>query len=291
MKHFRLFLLISIVTSISYSQFDKPVLQFGIGIVQPFDDLKGNYYRYDNSYNIPLLAPDTNLFSNNYGAKTGLYFYGKGKINFDKYNIFRAMASIGFNTFNTFEPSQSGDIGVNVNGTIYPSSATYNYTFNVFTVGIGLEIAPFAFTNVFSPYFGANMTFNAMNAKLSRTEGFNDSVTFNASAFRIGFNIDCGLEAKFSKIIGAVLGVKYDLGNLLLKNVSSGIADRYSWGNTNASLNDEQGTYFSGLQSPIDPPPYYGLVNSKRKVLDWGTIYLGINIYFPTNSNKTPQKK
>jgi hypothetical protein len=299
MKFIKLFILFFIFTSVTYSQFDKPVLQFGLGLVEPFDDLKGTYYSttyysVHNNVIIPLLAPDTGLFASNYGAKTGLYFYGKGKINFDKYNIFRAMASISFSTFNTFQPSQNGNIGVRAfnDSTILPTSVSYNYTFNVFSIGIGLEVAPFAFTNVFSPFFGGTMTFNSMSAKLSRNEGFNDSVTFNASAFRIGFSLDAGIEAKFSKMFGMVLGIKYDLGNVLLKSTSSGIADRHQWGSTNASLNDDQGQYFSDLQSYLDPPSYYGLVNSKKKNINWGTIYLGVNIYFNTEKNKnTPPKK
>ena len=298
MKKLIPFLFLFIATSITYSQFNKPVLQFGIGLVEPFDDLKGNYlgtqfYTF-NGVTYQLSAPDTGLFSSNYGAKTGLYFYGKGKINFDKYNIFRAVASLSFSTFNVFEPTKSGNIGVRINNdsTIIPSTANYNYSFNVFSVGIGLEIAPFAFTNVFSPFFGGMMTFNSMSTKLSRTENFNDSVTFNSSAFRIGFTLDAGIEAKFSKMIGMVLGIKYDLGNVLLKNTSGGIADRYAWGNTNAPFNDDGGYYYSAIQSPLDPPSYYGLVNGKKKNINWGTIYLGVNIYFDTDkkSNQPPKK-
>jgi hypothetical protein len=136
------------------------------------------------------------------------------------------------------------------------------------------------------------MTFNSLTAKLSRTENFNDSITFNAAAFRIGFTFDAGIEAKFSKMFGMVLGIKYDLGNVLLKNTASSISDRYQWGSTNASLNDDEGQFLSALQSPLDPPAYYGLVNSKKKNINWGTIYLGVNIYFASGSkSKTPPKK
>ena len=290
MRLIKLFLFIILFTSISYSQFDKPVVQLGLGLAEPFDDLKGTYYgtTYDNGY--ALLAPDTGLYSSNYGAKTGVYFYGKGKINFDKYNIFRAMASISYTGFNTFEPTKSGFIEVRTQSQTFLSNANYNYSFNAFSVGIGLEVAPTAFTNVFSPYFSGTMTFNALSTKLSRTENFNDSVTFNSSGFRIGFTLDAGIEAKFSKMFGMVLGIKYDLGNVLLKNTSTSVADRHQWGSTNASLNDDAGQFLSDLQSPVDPPWYYGIVNAKKKNINWGTIYLGVNIYFPTGVNKTPKK-
>jgi hypothetical protein len=281
-----------ILTSGLYSQFDKPVLQLGIGLVEPFDDLKGTYYRNVDTLGLPLMGPNTDLYSNNYGAKTGLYFFGKGKINFDKYNIFRAVGSISFSTFNTFESSKNGNIArvvhIDTNTYIYPVGTTFNYTFNAFSISLGLEVAPSAFTNIFSPFFGANIVFNSFSSKLSRTGNGIDTITFSNSGFRIGFNFDAGIEAKFTKNIGMVLGVKYDLGNVLLKNTYSGIADAYDWGSTNASLNDDEGQYFTSIQNPLLSSDLY-LVNAKKKSINWGTIYLGINIYFDTH--KTTKKK
>ena len=165
---------------------------------------------------------------------------------------------------------------------------TFNYTFNSFSIAFGLEIAPFAFTNVFSPFFGANMSFNSFSSKLSRTGNGIDTISFSNSGFRIGFNFDAGIEAKFSKNIGMVLGVKYDLGNVLLKNTYSGITDAYDWGSSNASLNDEEGQYFTSIQNPLLSSDLY-LVNAKKKLINWGTIYIGVNIYFDTH--KTTKKK
>ena len=44
---FYLLALIIVLTSSLYSQFDKPVLQLGIGLVEPFDDLKGTFSLLD----------------------------------------------------------------------------------------------------------------------------------------------------------------------------------------------------------------------------------------------------
>ncbi len=284
-----------IFSSSSFSQFDKPVLQLGIGIAEPFSDLKGTYYRnvQVGSGGYFLLAPDTNFITNNYGAKTGLYFFGKGKINFDKYNITRAAASLSFTTLNTFEPTKRGAIGIrvlNINNqydTIL-SSAEFNYTFNNFSFGLGLEVSPLAFTNVFSPYFGANITFNTFNATLSRTENRIDTNRISFTEFRIGANFDAGIEAKFTKMFGMVLGIKFDLGNLLLRSTSSGLADRLEWGKSNAFLNDEEGYFFSSMYSPVVSSDVK-LYSSKNKNINWGTIYLGLNIYFDTH--KATKKK
>jgi hypothetical protein len=284
-------ILFLIFSNCLFAQFNKPILQLGIGIAEPFDDMKGTYYRNVTLNGIPLIAPDINLFSNNYGAKTGLYFFGKGKINFDKYNIFRAVGSISFNTFNAFESSKNGNteriVHIDTNVYVVPVSTTFNYYFNTFSFALGLELAPFAFTNVFSPFFGANMSFNAFSSKLSRTGNGIDTISFSTSGFRIGFNFDAGIEAKLSKNIGMVLGIKYDLGNVLLKNTSGGIAEAYDWGKTNASMNDEEGQYFTSIQSPLISSDLY-LVNAKKKNINWGTIYLGVNIYFDTG--KTAKK-
>lgn len=292
-KSFYFFILFLMFSPNIFSQFDKPSVQIGIGLVEPSSDLKGTYYRnlYDNG--LPLIAPDTNLFSNNYGAKTGLYFYGKGKINFDKYNIFRAVGSVSFNTFNTFEPVKNGNlervVHIDTNTYIYPVPVTFNYNFNTFSFGIGLEIAPLAFTNVFSPYFAANMAFNAFSTKLSRTGNGIDTISFSSAGFRIGFNFDAGIEAKVSKNIGVVLGIKYDLGNVLLKNTASSVTDAYDWGSSNASLNDEEGRYFTSIQNPRLSSDLY-LVNAKKKDINWGTLYLGVNIYFDKTKKKTTKK-
>lgn len=292
MKLLKFLILLLAFTSVSYSQFDKPIIQFGIGIIEPFGDSKGTYYK-----NLPLgqttvLGIDSNFMRNNYGLKTGLYFFGKGKFNFDKYSITRGVVFAGFNTFNTFEPSKSGNIGVtviNINNqydTVL-TSVNYSYTFNAFSFGLGLELAPTAFTSKFSPYFGANISFNAFNGKLSRTENRVDSVTLSFSDFRIGFDFDAGLEVKINKNFGLSLGVKFDLGNLLLKNTNGGIADAIEWGKSNASLNDEEGIFYSTLYEPV-------LTSTRREVagrkkdINWGTIYLAANIYL--NTGKTTKK-
>lgn len=85
------------------------------------------------------------LMTNNYGGKTGLNFFGKGKINFDKYSISRGVLSANYATFNTFESSQSGNIGVeviNINNQLDTLlvGITNNYTFSDFGLGLGRRL-------------------------------------------------------------------------------------------------------------------------------------------------------
>lgn len=301
MKNKLLFFFVSLtlffgITQLTYSQFNNPVLQIGVGITEPMGDMKGTYYQDNLFRNYNLFSVNNDFLTNNYGAKTGFTIFGKGKINFDKYNIFRGTASVGFSAFNIFEPTRTGMIGVviqNISGQFdtIPSSATFNYSLNNFQFGLGLEIAPTAFTNVFSPYFGANITFNSFTGKLSRTENTLDSTNFSFSEFRIGASLDAGIEAKLSKIFGLSLGVKFDLGNILLKKTSGDISSRQSWGQTGSFLNDDDGTFFSNLYTTTDPASPYRQYVSKKKNINWGTIYLAANIYLGQIKSKTAPKK
>jgi len=295
MKISKFFLLLITFTSITFSQFNKPLLQIGIGIAEPFGDMKGTYYRYITlpTTGFQYIAADTNLFSNNYGAKTGLTFYGLGKINFDKYSLTRGVLGISFSTFNAFEPKKNGNIGKlfqNPNtGQIdtVPVGANFSYTFNTFSFSLGLEVAPLSFTDKVSPYFGARFSLNGFNSKLSYTSNNIDTTVFSADDFRMGVVLDAGIEMKFSKKIGIVLGANYNLGNLLLKSTSSSINDNYEWGKTNASINDEEGQFWSSIYNPVINS-INKLYSSKQKNINWASFYLGVNIYF--NTGKTTKK-
>jgi len=298
MKLLKYLLLVLLFTSVSYSQFDKTILQVGIGIIEPMGSTsKGTYYQNYTLGSTNVLGVDSNFMRSNYGLKTGFSIFGKGKFNFDKYAITRGVLFASFNSFNTFEPSKSGNIGVqviNINNQLDTvlTSVNYSYTFSTFSFGLGIELAPTSFTSKVSPYFGANVAFNLMNGKLSRTENRVDSVTTSFSEFRIGVNFDAGIEFKINKQFGLALGVKYDLGNLLLKNTNSGVADAIEWGKSNGSLNDEEGTFYSSIYGPV-LSSIRREVRSEKKDINWGTIYLAANIYLdsPKKTSKTTKKK
>jgi hypothetical protein len=283
---------LSIFTSFSYAQFDKPVFQLGVGIVNPDMQLRGNDYinytdrfRYVNSilgvdttfilpYQIALV--DSSLFASNMGAKTGFYINGTAKINVDKYETFRLVGSLSFSAFNAFQSTKSGYIPVFTTSYIMQRPIDYDYSLNNFGIGIGIEVAPLAFTKVISPFFGANLTFNFINAKLSRTTGPNDSTSLSITDFRMGLNLNTGLEFRVNSQWGLVLGAKYDFGNLLFKNIDrSGLME---WGRTNASVNDEGGYYTANIYDPLGLP-YRSNVKSSSKALNWATFYIGVNFY------------
>jgi len=304
MKLLRYILFFLVVTSVSYSQFDKPVIQVGIGLAEPFDELKGSNYLMNGNYtynnvSFPLQLIDSNLYAKHYGAQTGFNIFGSIKINFDKYNIVRGVAFGSFTTFNTFQSRKFGNqIYVNPNNQadFFTAPQEYNYSFSAFSFGFGLELAPTSFTNVFSPFFGSNISFNILSSTLERSPNTYDTVRFSASGFRIGVNFNAGLEYKFSKMFGMALGIKYDLGNLLLKNsANASTSEFYEWGRNNGELNDEEGSFRSSLPNYLSNN-FPQLYQAQTKKINWGTIYIAANIYLdkpkPTKkeTKKTPKK-
>ena len=296
MKSIKLLILgLTLIAANTFSQFDKPILQFGFGISEPYDQLKGSSYLMSGNYkNYQLTLIDSNLYKEHYGGQTGFHVFGSIKINFDKYNIVRGVGFVAYNSFNSFQSRKNGNqvyVNPSDSNDYFFAPQEYNYTFSVFSFGLGLEIAPTSFTKVFSPFFGANMSFNSMNSSLERKPDSYDTVRFNAAGFRIGVNFNAGLEYKFSKMFGLALGIKYDLGNLLLRETSNAsTSDFYEWGRTNGNLNDDEGSFRSSLPNNLSnnfPKTYY----AKKKNINWGTIYLAANIYLNTAKKKTTPKK
>jgi hypothetical protein len=285
-------LLLTIFISQSNAQFDKPVFQLGVGIVNPDMQLRGSgedYLSYTNIYHYRFMSfdttfilpyqmalPDSSLFTQNYGAKTGFYINGTAKINVDKYETFRLVGSLSFSAFNSFQPSKTGYIGVLTSTYIQQRPISYDYSLSNFGIGLGVEVAPLAFTKVVSPFAGANLTFNFLNAKLTRTTGPNDSTSISFTDFRMGINLNAGVEFRVNPQWGFVLGAKYDFGNLIFKNTDrSGLIE---WGRTNASFNDETGYYTANIYDPLGAP-YRSDMKTSSKTINWATFYIGINFY------------
>lgn len=293
----RVFLILSLFLLINLNlqaQFDKPQLQVGTGITFSYDDLKGDYLQGGTLGSNYVLMINDNLITNNYGGKEGMPIFGKFKINFDKYSTVRGVASFTYSSFNTFQSAQSGNIGVqvlNLNNELDTllTSIEYDYNFSNMGLGFGIEIAPTSFTKLVSPFFGANFCFNFMGGDISRTENRYDSVTTSFSDFRMGVNFDAGMEFKVSSKIGIALGAKYDLGNIILKNTAGSISDVIEYGKSNASINDAQGRFYSTIYGPVLSSVRKEVV-AKEKKINWGTVYLALNIDLFSPAKKTKPK-
>lgn len=294
-----LFFLFLIPCTGAYSQFDKFSFQINVGITSPAGQLKGespfNYnpvwignsiYGVDTLYNI--LMTDSSYMKDNYGASTGYAIFGAGKINIDKYNIFRGILTLGFSSFSSFESDKTGNtpfLLANYGYTYTPVAFSNN--FSIFGLGLGLEVAPTSFTNIFTPYFGGTFNFNFLSATLTRAYGRDSIKAESDGEFRMGFALHGGLELKVSKGIDVVAGVKYDFGNLILKTTRSSFSDAVAYGKTNLSLNDAKGFYYSNLSSAEGEG--YKLYNTQDKDINWWTFFVGVNIY-PNQTSPAPKK-
>jgi hypothetical protein len=293
-------LLLTFFASQSEAQFDKPAFQLGVGIVNPDMQMRGSgqdYLNYTNMYienrlgvidtiftPFQMALLDSSMFTNNLGGKTGFYINGTAKINVDKYDVFRLVGSLSFSSFNAFQPTKSGYTVV-IGSYAMQRPIDYDYSLNNFGIALGLEIAPTAFTKVVSPFVNGNLTFNFLNAKLKRTTGPSDSISISFSDFRMGINLNAGLEFRVNPQWGFVLGAKYDFGNLLFKNTNrTGILE---WGNSGASFNDDGGPAItSNIYGPLGVA--YRENSTNQKTLNWATFYIGVNFY---PSMKTTPKK
>ena len=281
LKTLILTILVFIATSSVYSQFDKPIFQVGIGISQPFDELKGGNLYYHGMYpnsNFPMTLIDSSFLRDHYGAKTGFNVFGSAKINFDKYNITRGLITISYNNFSTFEGDEVGTVPFRTLQGDLLQNVTYSYSFTNLTIGFGLEVAPLSFTNVVSPFFNTTFNINFLSASLTRTESVYDSIKADfGPEVRLGLGFNAGIEARVSKQIGVVLGVKYDMANLLLKQDARGFSERAIFGREGIPLNDEGGQYWTNL--PYYGGEYPGLANANQKKINFGTIYVALNFY------------
>ena len=78
-------------------------------------------------------------------------------------------------------------------------------------------------------------------------------------------------------VLGVVLGIKYDMANLLLKDDARGFNERAIFGKEGIPINDKGGPYWSNL--PYFAGEYPGEFEGKSKRINFGTIYLAINFY------------
>lgn len=299
-----LMLLSAMITSTSFAQFDKLVLQFSAGLTNPDMGLRGgsSYISYSNSYRYvsqplgvdttfifpwEIASVDQSLISQNYGNKTGLFFSGVAKINIDKYETARLIGSLNISTFNTFEGAKSGYIPVFTQTYIQQTPISYDYSFNNFGLGLGVEVAPLSFTKLISPFVNGSFNFNFMTAQLSRTTGPSDSSKVEFNDFRMGVSLGAGVEFKVTPQWGFLVGAKYDFGNLLLQNTDR--SGTIEWGRTNASINDAEGTYSASI---YDPPgaPIRNNIKSQQKDINWATFYIGVNFYPNITGTGTTKK-
>jgi Outer membrane protein beta-barrel domain len=215
-----------VVNSNSFAQ-PRLVIHVTGGYSLPLPDLKGTFPDDNTKNPIPLMM------------KNGWNVGADGKFYVDKklrsFGITLSLAYMGFST---------GDLDT--------GTAMFSGKFNSFTAGLGVEYK-FLTKKKAQPFVGAEFTGNFLSGKRTPTTG--TETTLKATS-RFGLSFGAGVDIAFSKNVGAVIGGKYALMNLIGKKDTSETA--------------------TGTEYPLWDKEY-GTVNALN--LSYLQIYAGVSFY------------
>ncbi len=239
-----------ILTASNFAQTKMNLTIYG-GYTLPVADLKGTFPDTLGSALLDFEKSSSLLTS------SGFNIGAIGKYCVD--TLGKARLTAGFN-YNSFTGTKD-----------YPRSGatlTYKNKVNIFTISVGAEYGFFPKKKV-NPFIGLDLAMNFFSGKI---EASGDS-TFNIqrkSESRLGIVVNGGADIKLNKSIGAVIGVKYGLTNLIGKKTditttSTLQTDDEQSGNSSLreiGLNDEESS------------------NIKSKSLYYIQFYAGLSFYF-----------
>jgi len=202
-----LFLAAVLVFAISGNTYSQPKFTINVtgGYSLPLPDLKGDFP--DSVGGIGHGAD-----SNSYYIKNGFNFGLVGKYAIGKKGNFRVTGGVNVNLF-----SQSKD---------YTDSAGAAFTvknkMNIIGIFLGAEWAFLpkrAPGKIVNPFLGLDVTANLFSGSVEGVPGI--SKMDLKSAARFGIGVGGGIDFAFSQNVGAVVGAKYNLANLVGKEYDS----------------------------------------------------------------------
>ena len=192
-KYFIAPLIIFSCLRLSYAQ-PKVILHLTGGYSIPSADLRGTYPGY------PEIAPSA------YFMNSGFNFSVDGKYYINKQRSMGITLGLSYNVFST------DDLGGNTDE--FGNPYTVKNNIYLFTVDMGLEYC-FAPKAKINPFVGAEFAVNLFNGSSTPSRG--SSVLTLKPSTRFGVNFGGGIEWHIGQTAGLVLGVKYDLANLIGK--------------------------------------------------------------------------
>lgn len=164
-------------------------------------------------YNLPLpdLKGDLNTLadSNTYMIKQGFNFGADAKYYLGKKRNVGITLGLGYQMFSNSSDSSTATGLKNVKNKL-----------NAFTVGLGVEYN-FMPKGKTQPFLGAEFTGHFFSGDFEATSGTTTTKATLKSASRFGIAVGGGLDFKLSKSVGAIVGAKYHLGNLIGKAYDS----------------------------------------------------------------------
>jgi outer membrane protein W len=218
----------------------------------PMPQLKGEAFFYDTE-------KDT------YGMKMGYGFGADAKYYLGKKRNVGITLDLGYNMF-------SNSVDSTVAGTSYTAKRKLNF----FQAGLGVEYA-FMPKGKVNPFIGAAFTGNFFSGNALIDPAPTDSLYAEQtlkSASRFGAKFGAGLDFVLSKSIGIVVGINYDMTNLIGKDTTLTGLSTNEFG-----LNDKEYSYTIGTTT----------TTVAAKNINYLSFYAGVSFYL--NQPKKTAKK
>lgn len=235
--------LIVLILFLASEAFAQPntTLHFTGGYSVTMGDMKGEFGSTQATFT-------ANADSNTYFMQDGFNF-GLG-IKYSPYKN-RGLKVIGSISYNGFSQNKE-----------YTEAADpvkVDLALRVFTFSTGLEYSRITRTSRINPFVNAEFTANFFSGNYSETYQIADAVSYSLKpASRYGFQFGGGADFVMGQRLGLMLGVKYNMANLIGKESTGDVAKEYG-------LNDKEGV--------VNNVKYY-----TRKI-NFLQIYAGITLY------------
>ena len=255
MKRTNILFSLLVICLMAGSIYSQPKLTINVvgGYSAPLQDFK----LYDFTGDI---MKDTVPENFPYKMKTGFSFGVDGKLAIGKKGNFRVVFGAMYNMF-----SNSGTINDSAAGTY-----TLKLKMHVLTISLGGEWAFMPSKHKINPFVGLDITGNFFGGTITpQTNG----VDTYKSETRIGIQPGAGIDFVLSKQVGAVLGVKYHLMNL----IGAGADDPSQVAPNEVDLGDKPHTLADGT-------------TSTSKHLSYFQVYAGVSFYFGAPKTSTMKK-
>lgn len=234
------------------SQTKYNITVFG-GYSMPFADLKGDF---PDTVGTGSTLLDFNK-SSTLLTKSGFNVGAVGKYCIDTLGKARITAGFNYNSFSgSKDYARSG-------GTL-----TYKNKVNIFTISAGAEYNFFP-KKKFDPFVGLDLAVNFFSGDITAS-GDSSFTIKRKTETRFGVIANTGVDIKLSKSIGAVIGVKYSLTNLIGKKT-----DIITTSTTNTDIEETGSSSLNQLGLNDDESS-----TNKSKALYFLQIYAGLSFYF-----------
>jgi outer membrane protein W len=197
--------------NISLSQ-PSATVQMIVGYSLPLPDLKGNFGQTRTTFT-GNGNPDTNTYFMKSGINYGIFV----KLPVTKKSNFNIKGGIAFNVFSnsTEYNDTSGSVSINL-------------TQSILGITLGGEYIFATKKSKFNPFVDAELAVNFFSGKYTE-EYVSTTNTLNLnSTVRLGIHVGAGIDYVLHNNIGAVIGAKYGIANLIGKSYEANTQKNYN---------------------------------------------------------------